>query len=379
MPPSFFSPPARPGHQVDLRGVLAGLLFCAVIFQVLHPAFLSAQNLNNLASQIVAMALLSAGMIPVLLLGHVDLSVGALSGVCAAIMAVEQVRGGMSAEMSMLLGLVAGGMAGALQGLCVAWLGVPSFVVTLAGLWMGQGLLLALLGTTGTVNILDAATLGLTLQTMPSWLAWILLGGIVLLIVTQAARQPRRDGLWSMQRILPLTAALLGVAWLVLMVTGPGIPWAVAILVTVVAMVDVLLVRTAYGRHVYAVGSNAQAAFRAGISVRKITVLAFALCGTLAAASGILAASRLMSVHQSFGGGDVLLNAVAAAVMGGTSLFGGRGRVWSALLGSVLLGAISNGMDLLALESAAKYVVTGVTLLAAVALDAARTQAQNQP
>ncbi|MGK3967851.1 sugar ABC transporter permease [Sorangium sp. So ce118] len=357
--------------------VLLGLILIWGIFASQNENFLSARNLTNLVLQIAAMGTISVGIVLVLLLGEIDLSVGAVSGMSAAVMAILNVQHQVSPALSLLAGVATGSLIGFAQGFWLTRFRVPSFVVTLAGLLAWQGALLWVLGTTGTVNVYDPLISGLVGTFLSPALGWALGALCVgMAVIGQVVTQRRR-----VKAGLPpastgaMAARIAGVLVLVPAVVGllnadRGVPLALLLLLGFVIGFDLLLRRTRFGRYIFAVGGNAEAARRAGIRVDAIRVAVFTLCGALAASGGILATSRLLAVNQSSGGGDVLLNAIAAAVIGGTSLFGGRGTVWSALTGALLIGSISNGMDLLALPSSVKFMVTGAALLAAVTIDA---------
>jgi len=357
--------------------VLIGLVAIWLTFYLANERFLSAVNLTNLMLQISAMGTLSAGIVLVLLLGEIDLSVGAVSGLAAAVMAVLNVKYDWPAVPSLLMGLLTGAAIGLFQGLWITRFRVPSFVVTLAGLLGWQGALLYVLGGTGTVNINDGLITGLTGTFFEPSIAWaVALLVITLILVTVALERRRRTeaGLTltplrsTALRVILISGAVLGVT--TLFVQDRGLPLATLIFAGVVVTLELVLLGTRFGRHVFAVGGNAEASRRSGIRVERIRIAVFALGSTLAAAGGILAASRLLAVNQSSGSGDVLLNAIAAAVIGGTSLFGGRGSAWSAILGALVIGSISNGMDLLALSSSVKFMVTGAVLLVAASIDA---------
>jgi D-xylose transport system permease protein len=361
--------------------VIVGLVIIWAVFQTANPNFLSARNLTNLFLQIAAMGTISVGIVLVLLLGEVDLSVGAVSGLSAGVMAVLNVKSGVPGPLAILIGIVVGAAIGLLQGAWISRFRVPSFVVTLAGFIAWQGVLLYVLGETGTVNLTDEAITGLAGTFFDPLLGWVI--GIVCVAAYAGAlflgaRRRTAAGLTA-----PSTRGLVGrivvVALLVLIAIAVlnadrGVPLAVLILVGFVVAFDLITRRTRFGRFIYAVGGNAEAARRAGIAVNAIRASVFTIAGALAACGGILAASRLFAVNQSSGGGDLTLNAIAAAVIGGTSLFGGRGTAWSALLGALVIGSISNGMDLLALPSSVKFMITGGVLLVAVTIDAVARQ-----
>jgi D-xylose transport system permease protein len=361
--------------------VIAGLVLIWAIFWYLNPNFLSPRNLTNLVLQETAIGTISVGIVLVLLLGEIDLSVGELSGLCAAVMAVLNVNHAVPAVVAIAAGIGVGLALGLFQGFWFATFKIPSFVVTLAGLLAWQGTRLLVLGQTGTLNVFDNTIDGLTGTFFPTVVGWILgLAVLVAYIAGLVWRRSRRlaAGLDadSLARIA-VRAGLMGaaiLATLAVLNADRGVPLAILIFVGFIVIFDFITRRTRFGRDIYAVGGNAEAARRAGIRVNRIRIAVFGLAGTMAAVGGILAASRLLAVNQSSGSGEILLDAIAAAVIGGTSLFGGRGSVWAALTGSLVIGSISNGLDLLALASPIKFIVTGAVLLAAVTIDALARQ-----
>jgi D-xylose transport system permease protein len=348
-----------------------------IVFQTRNDAFLSSFNLTNLVLQIAAVGTISIGVVLVLLLGEIDLSVGAVSGLAAAVMAVLNTKHGWGPIPAILAGLAVGAGIGLLNGFFITYFNIPSFVVTLAGLLAWQGALLQVLGATGTINLTDEKITGLTSTFYGDTFAWIaaavVIGAFALSGVLERVRRSKA-GLEppSLNKFLiTLVGVAIGTIATVLVLTSDrGIPLAGLILVGLCAIFVFITTRTLFGRHVFAVGGNAEAARRSGIRVTRIRILVFVLASTLAAAGGILASSRLLAVNQGSGGSDLLLLAIAGPVIAGTSLFGGRGSVWHALLGALVIGSISNGMDLLALESSVKYMITGAVLLLAVVIDA---------
>jgi D-xylose transport system permease protein len=371
------------GDLAELRVVLA-LAVIWLVFYAQEPRFMSSVNLSNLVLQMTAVGLVSIGIVLVLLLGEIDLSVGAVSGLCAAIMAVLSVKHGWSPYLAIAAGVLAGTAIGLFQGSVFTRFGVPSFVVTLAGLLAWPGFQLEVLGETGTVNLNDPKILGLTSTFYSDTVGWIIalvaIGGYAALALR--GRQKRvAQGLSAPQvGLLVLRIGLVAVATLVavwVLNDDRGVPLAALILVGFCLVFFYITTRTTFGRHIFAVGGNAEAARRAGISVTRVRVIVFMIASTMAAIGGIMAASRLLAVNQSSGSGDFLLLAIAGPVIAGTSLFGGRGSVWHALLGALVITSISNGMDLLALQSSVKFIVTGAVLLLAVIIDAiARRQRQ---
>jgi D-xylose transport system permease protein len=371
------------GDLASLRVVL-GLAVIWAIFQFENDRFLSAENLTNLMLQITAVGLISIGIVFVLLLGEIDLSVGAVSGLAAAVMAVLNVQHGWSPYLAILVAILVGTAIGLLQGSVFSRFGVPSFVVTLAGLLAWQGALLQVLGSTGSINITNPKITGLANTFYSDAVGWIFAVAVIAAyagIVLAGYRSRVAHGLRG-ESLTPLVVRIVLVALITVVVVAVlnsdrGVPLALLILLAFVVGLEYVARRTRFGRHVYAVGGNAEAARRAGIGVNKIRVAVFALASTMAAIGGILAASRLLAVNQSSGGSELLLLAIAGPVIAGTSLFGGRGAVWTALLGALVIGSIANGMDLLALSSAVKFMVTGGVLLLAVIVDAiARQQRQ---
>jgi D-xylose transport system permease protein len=364
------------GDLASLR-VFVVLALIWAIFQFENSNFLTAGNLTNLFLQITAVGLISVGVVYVLLLGEIDLSVGAVSGLASAITAVLNVKNGWSPYLAIAAGVACGAAIGFIQGFFFTTFGIPSFVVTLAGLLTWQGAQLQVLGSTGTVNITDPKITGLANTFYGKTVGWIIAAiiiGVYAAGVIWAWRRRVAAGLADQQiagsigRIVLVAAATIGAV--AVMNSDRGVPLAVLILIGFVAGMEYIARRTRFGRHIYAVGGNAEAARRAGIRVDRIRIAVFSIAGAMAAIGGILAASRLLAVNQSSGGSDLLLLAIAGPVIAGTSLFGGRGSVWTALLGALVIGSISNGMDLLALASSVKFMVTGGVLLAAVIVDA---------
>ena len=367
------------GGELGALPVVVGLLAMAAVFQSLAPTFLSARNLSNLTLQIVPTGLIALGIVLVLLLGEVDLSAGSVSGFCAAVMAVLSVKHGVQPLLAIAVAVLAGAAIGAAQGFVFARLGVPSFVVTLAGLIGWQGALLHVLGSTGTLNIpYDGAVAALA----NTFLGEVALGYAVVLVpvvlylaaLLRGAARRARAGLPRPGAAEIAARAggllLLGLAAAYVLNLTRGVPLALVIFVGLVAAFDLVLRKTRAGRMVFAVGGNAEAARRAGIDVAAVRIVTFAVAAAMAAVGGVMQASRLFAVNQASGSGDVLLNAIAAAVIGGTSLFGGRGSAWSALLGMLVIGSIQSGILLLDLQSDAQYMITAAVLLVAVTVDA---------
>jgi D-xylose transport system permease protein len=366
------------GGELGALPVVIGLVVIWTIFYLQEPRFLSSQNLTNLALQVAAVGTISVGVVLVLLLGEIDLSVGSVSGLAAAVLAVLNVKQGWNAVPAIAVAVLVGMAVGLLHGLVFTRFGVPTFVVTLAGLIGWQGLQLRVLGETGTINFpYDGGVAKLTNTFFSPAIGYLFVAVVVgLYLVTALFEQRRRarSGLTARPTSETLLRAALLAALLLIVVLvlndDRGLPLALLIFVGFVVLFDLITRRTRYGRYIFAVGGNAEAARRAGINVPLIRTTVFMLCSTMAAAGGVLLASRLLAANQSTGGSDTLLNAIAAAVIGGTSLFGGRGSTYAALLGILVIGSISNGMDLLGLSAPIKLMITGAVLLTAVVIDA---------
>ncbi|MEU0502264.1 sugar ABC transporter permease [Nocardia sp. NPDC005998] len=357
--------------------VAVGLVVIAVVFNRLNAHFLSAENLTNLALQMAATGTIALGIVLVLLLGEIDLSAGSVSGLTAVVMTQLYVHHGWHPVVAVLAAVAVGAAIGLLHGVMRTQLNMPSFVVTLAGLIGWQGLMLYLLGKEGTVNLpFDRGIATISDTWLPPWLAWllvVLLAGGHLVASVRTRRQRAMAELtvsapgWIALRSGAL--ALLLAATVVVLNSDRGVPLTLVIFGGLVLAVDLVLRRTVFGRRIYAVGGNAEAARRAGINVTWVRIAAFIGCSALATVGGVLAASRLVAVNQSSGGSDILLNAIAAAVIGGTSLFGGRGRAYAALLGILVIQSITNGMLLLNVDSSVRFMVTGTVLAVSVAID----------
>lgn len=361
-------------------GTLLVLLMVAVIwtfFQFQNDRFLSPGNLTNLMLQQAAVATISIGVVLILLLGWIDLSVGAVSGFCASVMAVLVVNSRVSPVVGVLIALALGALIGLFNGLMATRFRIPAFIVTLAGSLTLVGLQLYVLGKTGTVNLGDNFITRLTSTFFPPVVGWAFAAlAVVLVIVFEISgrRHRHRSGLpvGPIRNFLLRVAAIAAafVAMVAVVNQDRGLPLVVVIVFTLALFFAYLTEHTRFGRHLFAVGGNAEAARRAGIKIDHVRIIAFVMCSTLAAAGGVLAASRLYAVNQSSGANDLVLMAIAGPVVAGTSLFGGRGSVWTAILGAVVIGSIANGMNLLALASSVKFIVTGAVLIVAVTIEA---------
>ncbi|MGB8650776.1 MAG: ABC transporter permease [Mycobacteriales bacterium] len=365
--------------------VVIGLVAICIIFQSQNSLFLSSGNLTNLLVQGSFFMLLGMGEVFVLLLGEIDLSLGFLSGL-GGVIAAELVIAprGWTWWAAILVALLVTTGAGVLQGALVTGLRLPSFVVTLAGQLFFQGLMIVILGAGGTIPIPDKTINNLAnanLSPVAGWVVLVVTWGLFAALTLRRHARRSRSGLVSPPFSLTLLKLALaggaGVALVLVcnanrgaLVTVEGVPWVVLIVFGVLAAWTLLLSQTRFGRYVYAIGGNAEAARRAGVNLARIRIACFALAGLTAGIAGLVYASRLRSVSTSLNGGTLVLYAVASAVIGGTSLFGGRGKALHAVLGGIVIAAIYNGMGLLGMSAAAQYMVTALVLLAAVTVDA---------
>jgi D-xylose transport system permease protein len=369
--------------------IVVGIVVIALIFQSQNQNFLTPRNFVNLILQLAGTAMIAYGVVFVLLLGEIDLSIGyvsAVAGVTVA-MALRDPEAGWQWYTAIPVALLATAGVGLLQGFIITFFRVPSFIVTLAGLLAWNGVVLRLIGSGGTVIIQNDTVVGIANSYLPpdtAW-GWIVIGlfiaGYAGVQMLQAVNR-RRQGLSSRPALLIVLQIVLLVAAGAVVVyvanQDRGVPIVGIILMLMLAALTFLANNTQFGRFVYAVGGNPEAARRAGINVNRIRITVFIMSSTLAGFGGIILASRLRSVDTGAGGGNLLLNAIAAAVIGGTSLFGGRGHVASAVLGAIIIQSVENGMGLLNLSSGDKFVITGIVLLVAVIVDSLSRRRQQQ-
>ncbi|MFE0647119.1 sugar ABC transporter permease [Streptomyces sp. NPDC059534] len=374
----------RSGELGSLPVVLAVIIIWTV-FGSLNSTFLSAQNLSDLSQQIVGTGMIAVGIVFVLLLGEIDLSVGSVSGLCAAIFAVLNVLNGMNEWLALLIALAGGAAVGLIQGFFFAKVGVPAFVVTLAGNLAWNGLMLQVLGTSGTVNIPSESIVSRLYSTIyhsPAAAYAAAAAGVGLFLAAslldarrrRSARVPSRP----VAEIALRTAVIAALAFATAYILNQyqGLPLALLIFLILLVLLDFVLRRTTYGRRIFAVGGNIEGARRAGISVPFVRITVFSIAGTMAAVGGLFLAGQIQSASQTSGGGNLLMNVIAAAVIGGTSLFGGRGSVWSALLGALVIGSIQSGMNIMGVSNAVQFMITGSVLLAAVVVDSLSRRSQ---
>ncbi|MER6828598.1 ABC transporter permease [Streptosporangium sp. NPDC000563] len=375
------------GGDMGALPAVFGLVVLCTVFAVLRPAFLTAGNFANLFTQGAAVTVIAMGLVFVLLLGEIDLSAGFASGVCAAVLAIMLSSQGLPWYVAVGAAILTGVVIGTTIGSIVAKLGIPSFVVTLAAFLAFQGLVLLLVKGGTIIAIRDETILSIANKNLPPTLGWILLAvGVAAYAGLQLVRSQKRAARGLTSDPISLIAVRVGALALlgglavyflniersrnVAVVSLAGMPLVVPIIVVLLLVLTFVLRRTAYGRHLYAVGGNAEAARRAGINVDRMKISAFMICSSMAAVGGVIAASRASSVDPNTGGSNVLLYAVGAAVIGGTSLFGGKGRVLDAILGGAVVAVIENGMGLMGYSSGVKFMVTGSVLLLAAVVDA---------
>ncbi|MDP1720894.1 MAG: ABC transporter permease [Candidatus Nanopelagicaceae bacterium] len=376
----------RSGDIGSLPAVL-GLLVLCIVFGAMSDVFLSAGNFANLLTQAAAVTVIAMGLVFVLLLGEIDLSAGFASGVCGAVLVIMITNHGIPWPIALLASIAVGAILGFTIGTLVARLGIPSFVVTLAAFLGFQGLLLLLAGEGGTIRLEDRTILAVennNLSPAISWIFYLVVGILYTLSGLFRINSRRKAGLKSELFILWVlkTGGLLAITGAAVyalnlersnnpqLVSLKGIPVVVPLILALLIIGTFVLTRTVFGRHIYAVGGNAEAARRAGINVKRVRIWAFVICSSLAAVAGMLFASRQNSISPTTGGSSTLLYAVGAAVIGGTSLFGGKGRMRDAILGGFVVAVIDNGMGLLGYAAGIKYIVTGVVLLISAGVDA---------
>ena len=357
--------------------VVVGLIVIWAYFESQEGVYLSARNLSNLVLQISPIAAVAIGIVLVLLLGEIDLSVGSIAGLCSAVLGVLIVNRGWPWWGAILVMVGVGAAIGAFQGWWFAVVGVPAFVVTLAGFLFWQGAQLRVLGSTGTVNVFEPNIGAIAQSYLPDYWGWIIgvgAAGVYALRnwITHARRLraelPTEPVALLVVRTVTVTAVAVGSV--AVLNSFKGVPTVGVILLGLVIGFSWLTTRTRFGAYVFAIGGNAEASRRAGVKISRIRIIVFALSGLMAAVGGLMFVSRLTAASTQTGAGTFLLEAIAAAVIGGTSLFGGRGTVWSALLGALVIGSVANGLDLQAEPPEIKYMVEGAILLAAVTVDA---------
>ncbi|MFG1808481.1 sugar ABC transporter permease [Streptomyces sp. NPDC049040] len=376
------------GGELGSMPVIIALIIIWTIFQLKDSLFLSSANMVNIVYFMSGTGMLAVGLVFVLLLGEIDLSVASVSGLASAVFASLSVTHGMNAWVAVVLTVLTGIAIGAIHGFFFAKIGVPAFVVTLAGFLGWTGLMQYLLRGTGSLTIQDKGLLHILGQRsffMDQSIAgaYILATlGVAALLISSLIDQGRRRGAGVPYRptseILVRTVALAVVAYVAAYVLNKsaGVPNALVIFLATLVICDFVLRRTTFGRKVFAVGGSIEAARRAGINVAMIRIVVFAISGGFAAIGGLFLAGQTYTATLQAGTGNLLMLAIAAAVIGGTSLFGGRGNVWSALLGMLVIQSIQTGLDLLNMDQSIQYMITGAVLLAAVVVDSVSRRTQ---
>ena len=361
--------------ELGFLPVLAALVVAFVVFDLANPYFLTPRNLSNLALQVGVLGVMALGVSLVLFVAEIDLSAGSVSGVCAVVLVLLSSSYGVPGPAAIAAAVLCGAVIGWIHGKWITVVGAPSFIVTLTGLLVWQGAQRMLVGDRiGQVLIDDPLVIGIASTFMPLWLSLLLVAVIAAAAFAAcAARWNPKPGAGPLDRLGLLGRAALFPALAIVVVavlsSHMGVPVLLLILVGLALVLTVATEHTPFGIHIFAVGGNAEAARRAGIDVARLKVILFAVCSAFAAISGIIAVSRQYAVDSNTGGGNLVLDAIAAAVIGGTSLFGGRGRILGGLLGAVVIGSVANGLDLLGQSANVKSIITGLILLAAVSVD----------
>jgi D-xylose transport system permease protein len=376
----------KAGDIGSLPAVL-GLVVLCIAFGSMSNVFLTPGNFANLLTQAAAVIVIAMGLVFVLLLGEIDLSAGYTAGVSGAVLVILITNQGQPWYVALIASIAVGVLLGFFLGTLVARLGIPSFVVTLAAFLAFQGILLLLAGEGGTIRVEDETILAVqnsNISPIGSWVFFIVIAVAYVLVGLSSMNSRRKSGLKTELKKLWIikTAGLLTITGLAVfalnlersnnpdLVSLKGIPYVVPVILLLLVVGTFVLGRTAFGRHIYAVGGNAEAARRAGINVKRIRVTAFMICSGFAAIAGMIFASRQNSISPTTGGSSTLLYAVGAAVIGGTSLFGGKGKVRDAILGGLVVAVIDNGMGLLGYAAGIKFIVTGMVLLVSAGVDA---------
>ncbi|MEU6015706.1 sugar ABC transporter permease [Streptomyces sp. NPDC047515] len=376
------------GGELGSLPVFVGLIVIAVVFQFQNSNFLSASSVANIAVYSSGIGIMAVGIVFVLLLGEIDLSVGSVAGVGAAVWAVLNVSHGWNEWLAIIVAVLSGMALGALHGFFFAKIGVPAFVVTLAGFLGWSGLQDWMMGGEGSINTPS----GSVVENLTNYffedkaagyglaLVAVLAYGASLLVDSRrrkAAGLPARPTGEVVLRTAVVAILCFVVAYVLNEPAGArGLPLALVLFLAVLVVADFVARRTSFGRQVFAVGGNPEAARRAGINVDRVRITVFALSGTLGAFGGLFIASLSGGATKSVGGGNTLMLVIAAAVIGGTSLFGGRGKVWSALLGMIVIQSIQQGLNMIGMANAIQYMITGAVLLAAVVIDSVSRRTQ---
>jgi len=367
---------ANRGSEAGSLPVIIGLVVVWVYFQTQNSNFLTSRNLSNLILQMAVTAILSMAVVLVLLAGEIDLSLGSVTGVTSALLGALLANDHWPAGAAIAAALLLGLGIGLLQGLVTVFVGVPSFIVTLGGFLAWAGLQLALIGAQGDLPVTNGAVTAIANDYLVPWVAWLMAGASIAVIV---AVELLRLASWRRSQVNPpsvvqswFRVVTLSIGLLVLVAylnNNFGVPYLLVLLLGLAVVLGWVTRRTLFGRYLYAVGGNVEASRRAGVPVRTVRVAVLGLSGLLGGVAGIVSTSSLFSTSAGVGGRTPLLEAIAAAVIGGVSLFGGRGRIYQALLGSLVIASIVNGLDLLGQSASTEDITTGIILVLAVSLD----------
>jgi D-xylose transport system permease protein len=380
VPESFFG---RIGDNIRAGNlgswpVLIGLVIIAGFFSFKANNFLSPGNFSNIITQMAGVTLLAYGVVFVLLIGEIDLSISYISGIAGVVVAKLTVPDGneVAGLVAILIAIAVCALIGAFQGSFVAFIGVPAFVVTLAGYQIWQGVIQKGIEAEGVIVIQDETVNNTANYFFSNRAGWIIAAVVctvyalsVLSGVISHRRQgvPVRDPFFLVFKVVAVVA--VAIVTVIICNRDRGVPFVLLLMIAALLVLTFVAKRTTFGRHVYAVGGNAEAARRAGINVARVRVIVFMISGAMAGLGGVVLAARLNSVDLNAGGGTLLIDAIAAAVIGGTSLFGGRGEVRDALFGALVIATIANGLNTLNLTQGVIFMTTGGILLFAVTLD----------
>ncbi|WP_406863679.1 sugar ABC transporter permease [Streptomyces sp. HUAS MG47] len=376
------------GGELGSLPVVLGLIVIAIVFQAQNANFLSASSVANIAVYSSGLGIMAVGIVFVLILGEIDLSMGSVAGVGAAVWAVLSVTNGMNDLLAVLLAVASGLVIGLLHGFFFAKIGVPAFVVTLAGFLGWSGLQIWLMGKEGSINAPSGSIVeNLTQYYFEDKAAGYGLAAVAVLAYAvsllldskrrRAAALPARPAGEIVLRTGVVAVLCFAGAYILNEPEGArGLPLALVLFLAVLVIADFVARRTLFGRKVFAVGGSAEAARRAGINVDRVRIIVFGLSGMLAAFGGLFVASLSGGATKSLGSGNTLMLVIAAAVIGGTSLFGGRGKVWSALLGMIVIQSIQQGLNMIGMANEIQYMITGAVLLAAVVIDSVSRRTQ---
>jgi D-xylose transport system permease protein len=365
------------GADLGPLPVLVGLAAVWVFFQTQNANFLTARNLSNLILQMAVVTVLAMATVAVMVAGEIDLSLGSVTGVTSALLGVLLTNHHWPVAAALAATFAVGAGIGLLHGTVTVLVGVPSFIVTLGGFLAWAGLQLSLIGSAGDLPVNNGTIAAIANNYLSHTIAWIVAAVVIAVVAAvEAARIRERraaetsgPSIWvSAARVL--TVAAVAIAVVAVLNTNFGVPYVLLVFAGIAVALGWVLQRTIFGRYVYAIGGNREAARRAGVPVARVRVAVLGISGLLAGLAGVISTSNLYGTSAGVGGSILLLEAIAAAVIGGTSLFGGRGRVYQAVLGALVVASVENGLALLGKPASTEDMATGVILVLAVSLDA---------